>query len=61
MYRATDTRLHREVSVKVSAEAVLERFKREARAIASLNHPNICTLHDIGPNSFVMELVRVKR
>src|SRR4029077_21111896 len=32
-------------------------FEREARAIASLNHPNICTLHDVGPNYLVMELV----
>ena len=33
------------------------RFEREARAISSLNHPNICTLHDVGPNYLVMELV----
>ena len=34
-----------------------ERFEREARAIAALNHPNICTLHDVGPDYLVMELV----
>src|SRR5207244_3158545 len=34
-----------------------ERFGREARAVAALNHPNICTLHDVGPNYLVMELV----
>src|SRR6202022_1874485 len=34
-----------------------ERFEREARAIAALNHPNICTLHDVGPNYLVMELI----
>ena len=57
VYRATDTRLHREVAVKVSAERFTDRFEREARAVASLNHPNICTIHDVGPNYLVMELV----
>ena len=57
VYRATDTRLHREVAVKVSAERFSERFEREARAVASLNHPNICTLFDVGPNYLVMELI----
>jgi len=57
VYRATDTRLQREVAIKVSAEAFSERFEREARAIASLNHPNICTLFDVGPNYLVMELI----
>jgi serine/threonine protein kinase len=41
----------------VSAERFSDRFEREARAVASLNHPNICTLHDVGPNYLVMELV----
>jgi serine/threonine protein kinase len=57
VYRATDTRLHREVAIKVSAARFSERFEREARVIASLNHPNICQLHDVGPNYLVMELV----
>src|ERR1700683_3511412 len=57
VYRATDTRLHREVAIKVSAERFSERFEREAWAIASLNHPNICSLYDVGPNYLVMELV----
>ncbi len=57
VYRATDTRLHREVAVKVSAEQFTERFAHETRTIAALNHPNICTLHDVGPNYLVMELV----
>ena len=57
VYRAHDPRLGRDVAIKVSAEQFSERFEREARAIASLNHPNICTLYDIGPNYLVMELV----
>src|ERR1700682_2160150 len=57
VYRARDPRLNREVAVKISAERFSERFEREARAIAALNHPNICTIHDVGPNYLVMELV----
>src|SRR5712692_10124360 len=57
VYRARDTRLGRDVAIKVSAERFGERFEREARVIASLNHPNICTLFDVGPNYLVMELV----
>src|SRR6202142_715920 len=57
VYRARDIRLRRDVAIKVSAERFSERFETEARAIASLNHPNVCTLHDVGPNYLVMELV----
>jgi eukaryotic-like serine/threonine-protein kinase len=57
VYRAHDPRLGRDVAIKVSAQQFTDRFEREARAIASLNHPNICTLHDVGPNYLVMELV----
>jgi Tol biopolymer transport system component len=57
VYRALDTRLGRDVAIKVSAEKFSDRFEREARAIATLNHPNICTLHDVGPNYLVMELI----
>src|SRR5262245_38778244 len=57
VYRARDTRLGRDVAIKVSAEAFSERFEREARAISALNHPNICTLYDVGPDFLVMELV----
>jgi len=57
VFRATDTRLHRSVAVKIPDEAFSERFEREARAIAALNHPHICTLHDVGPDYLVMELV----
>ena len=57
VYRARDPRVGRDVAIKVSAERFSERFEREARAIASLNHVNICTLYDVGPNYLVMELV----
>lgn len=57
VYRATDTRLGRPVAIKVSAREFNERFEREASAISALNHPNICTLYDIGPNYLVMEYV----
>jgi serine/threonine protein kinase len=57
VFRAIDTRLGRAVAIKTSQERFGARFEREARAIASLNHPNICTLHDVGPNYLVMELV----
>jgi serine/threonine protein kinase len=57
VYRATDTRLRREVAIKFCTEPFTERFEREARAVAALNHPNICTLFDVGPNYLVMELV----
>ena len=48
VFRALDTRLGRAVAIKVSAERFDRRFEHEARAISALNHPNICTLHDIG-------------
>ncbi len=57
VYRARDPRLGRDVAVKVSAERFSERFEREARMIAALNHPNICTLYDVGPNYLVMEYI----
>jgi tetratricopeptide (TPR) repeat protein len=57
VFRAVDTRLGRAVAVKTTREQFTDRFEREARAISSLNHPNICTLHDVGPNYLVMELV----
>jgi len=57
VYRATDSRLGRSVAIKISDERFSHRFEHEARAIAALNHPNICMLHDVGPNYLVMELV----
>src|SRR5512141_3317024 len=57
VYRARDPRLHRDVAIKVSAAQFSERFEREAKAIAALNHPNICHLYDVGPNYLVMEYI----
>ena len=57
VFRAVDTRLGRAVAIKIAHEEFSERFEREGRAISSLNHPNICTLYDVGPNYLVMELV----
>jgi serine/threonine-protein kinase len=57
VYRAHDSRLRRDVAIKVSNKQFTERFTREARAIASLNHTNICHLYDVGPNYLVMEYV----
>jgi serine/threonine protein kinase len=57
VYRANDPRLNRDVAIKVSAAQFSERFEREAKAIAALNHPNICQVYDIGPNYLVMELI----
>src|SRR5579864_6374722 len=57
VYRARDTRLDRTVAIKVSKEQFSERFEREARAVAALNHPHICHLYDVGPNYLVMEYV----
>ena len=57
VYRARDPRLNRDVAIKVSRDQFSDRFDREARAVAALNHPNICHLYDVGPNYLVMELV----
>src|ERR1022692_3892150 len=67
VWRSRDTRLKRDVAIKVLPAGIardpdrIARFgnwaQREARAVAALNHPNICTLYDVGPNYLVMELV----
>jgi len=57
VYKARDTRLDRTVAIKVSDERFSERFEREARAVAALNHPNVCQLFDVGPNYLVMEFI----
>ncbi len=55
VHKARDIRLNRTVAVKVCHQRFEERFEREARTIAALNHPNICTLYDVGPDYLVME------
>jgi len=63
VYRAKDARLGREVAIKVlpshlaASPEARQRFEREARAVSSLNHPNICTLHDVGEQDGVYFLV----
>src|SRR6202158_5772284 len=57
VYKARDTRLDRVLAIKKSAERLSERFENEARAIAALNHPNICQIYDVGENYLVMEFV----
>jgi len=57
VWKARDTRLDRIVALKVSKAQFSERFEREARSIAALNHPHICQLYDVGPNYLVMEFV----
>lgn len=57
VWKARDTRLARTVAIKTSSERFNERFEREARAIAALNHPNICQIYDVGPDYLVMEYV----
>src|SRR5215510_13925101 len=57
VYPARDPRMGREVAIKLSAERFSDRFEREVRAVAALNHANICQVYDVGPNYLVMELV----
>src|SRR6266705_1637556 len=57
VWKARDTRLDRIVAIKRLKAEHSERFKREARAIAALNHPHICQLYDVGADYLVMEYV----
>jgi eukaryotic-like serine/threonine-protein kinase len=57
VWKARDTRLHRLVAIKASHSRFSERFEREARAIAAVNHPHVCSLYDVGPDYLVMEYV----
>ena len=57
VWKARDPRVDRLVALKVSKAEFTERFAREARAIAQLNHPHICQLYDVGPNFLVLEYV----
>ena len=54
VYRAHDSRLNRDVAIKVAGAQFSERFEREAKAIAALNHSNICQVYDVGPNYLVI-------
>ena len=64
VYKGVDTRLGRTVAVKVVNAEFTQRFEREAKAISALNHPHICTLHDVGEHEgapyLVMEYVEGK-
>ena len=57
VWKARDTRLHRLVAIKRLTTVHADRFQHEARAIAALNHPHICQIHDIGPDYLVLEFV----
>jgi len=63
VYKGRDIRLDRTVAIKILPAALAgdadarARFEREARAVAALNHPPLCTLYDVGPNYLVMEMI----
>src|SRR6185437_16707 len=57
VWKARDIRIGRTVAIKALQRQFANRFEREARAIAALNHPNICSLFDIGPDYLVMEWI----
>jgi serine/threonine protein kinase len=60
VWKARDTRLGRIVAIKRLAAEHMARFQQEARAIAAMNHANICQIHDVGPDYLVMEYVEGK-
>src|SRR5262249_27986741 len=55
VWKARDTRLGRIVALKRITASHVDRFQQEARAIAALNHPHICQIHDVGPDYLVLE------
>src|SRR5215467_4076306 len=57
VWKARDTRLNRLLAIKSSLSPFSERFEREARAIAAVNHRHVCSLYDVGPDYLVMEYV----
>ena len=57
VWKARDTRLNRMVAIKRLKGEHNARFEQEARAIAALNHPHICQIHDIGPDYLVIEYI----
>src|SRR5260370_20588472 len=57
VWKARDTRLDRIVAIKRMKSEHSARFEQEARAIAALNHPFICQIHDIGPDYLVLEYI----
>src|SRR6266536_5957720 len=57
VYKARDTRLDRVVAIKQLTPQHGDRFQREARAIAALNHPHICQVYDVGPDYLVLEFI----
>jgi len=57
VWKARDTRLGRVVAIKRLSGQHSERFEQEARAVAALNHPNICQIHDVGPDYLVLEYI----
>src|SRR5262245_1202416 len=57
VWKARDTRLGRTVAIKRITASHVDRFQQEARAIAALNHPHICQIHDVGPDYLVLEYI----
>lgn len=57
VWKARDTRLDRIVAIKTTQVHFSDRFEREARVVAGLNHANICQLYDVGPDYLVMEFI----
>src|ERR1035437_3439885 len=57
VFKAHGTRLDRSAAINISGQQFSERFERETRAVAALNHPNVCTLYDVGPGFPVNEYV----